>query len=150
MQAVLLPGHLQWLVFLVLLYSINRNIYYSLKNAFSRVLHYDYSRIWLFLSTHNTSEIKWTYHRVKGINITLHNDDTVATRKRGEYYLGYVFTGLFRVFVIFLCNFSFSRKTASYWWKINYIGIFLTYTSNFWANKIINRSVWLMTLFLVV
>ncbi|KAH7732060.1 Neuralized family protein [Aphelenchoides avenae] len=32
------------------------------------------------------------FHTVKGINITLHEDDTIALRKHGEYYLGYVFT----------------------------------------------------------
>lgn len=32
------------------------------------------------------------FHTVHGVNITLHADDTIASRKHGEYYLGYVFT----------------------------------------------------------
>jgi hypothetical protein len=32
------------------------------------------------------------FHSVKGNNVTLQNNDTVAVRKHGEYYLGYVFT----------------------------------------------------------
>lgn len=32
------------------------------------------------------------HNAVKGVNISLEGDDTVACRKHGEYYLGYVFT----------------------------------------------------------
>lgn len=32
------------------------------------------------------------FHVVKGVNIILQEDDLIATRKHGEYYLGYVFT----------------------------------------------------------
>uniref|UniRef100_A0A915D3T9 NHR domain-containing protein n=1 Tax=Ditylenchus dipsaci TaxID=166011 RepID=A0A915D3T9_9BILA len=32
------------------------------------------------------------FHTVHGVNISLHGDDTIASRKHGEYYLGYVFT----------------------------------------------------------
>ena len=32
------------------------------------------------------------FHNVKGSNVTLQHDDTVAIRRHGEYYLGYVFT----------------------------------------------------------
>lgn len=32
------------------------------------------------------------FHKVKGANITLENEESIATRKHGEYFLGYVFT----------------------------------------------------------
>lgn len=39
-----------------------------------------------------TNNPKMRFHNVKGNNVTLQHDDTVAIRRHGEYYLGYVFT----------------------------------------------------------
>uniref|UniRef100_A0A183BXM5 Neuralized n=1 Tax=Globodera pallida TaxID=36090 RepID=A0A183BXM5_GLOPA len=36
---------------------------------------------------------KMRFHNVKGMNVYLQHDETVAVRKHGEYYQGYVFTG---------------------------------------------------------
>lgn len=44
------------------------------------------------VSPSSLSSSRLRFHTVKGINITTQGDDTVATRKHGEYYLGYVFT----------------------------------------------------------